>query len=116
MRRRSSLNQLRATLNQLSLEDKQDLYQWLGKQISIEKSSQPTDAEPLAKQTASVSDTRFYDGKTYQLEKRRCGKKSCKCSAGDLEQVGHGPYWYAYWKESGKLRTQYIGKRSPWQN
>ncbi|MCA1565740.1 MAG: hypothetical protein LC803_08910 [Acidobacteria bacterium] len=47
--------------------------------------------------------------KSYRLESIRCGKKGCKCAEGNL----HGPYWYAYWKEKGKSRSQYIGKRLP---
>lgn len=47
--------------------------------------------------------------KTYQQELVRCGKKNCKCAKGQL----HGPYWYAYWTEGGKSRSQYIGKRLP---
>lgn len=48
------------------------------------------------------------DGVTYQLEKIHCGKPNCK-------SCPHGPYWYAYWKSSGKTRSKYIGKRLPWQ-
>ncbi|MET0624897.1 MAG: DUF6788 family protein [Pyrinomonadaceae bacterium] len=47
--------------------------------------------------------------KTYQLESVRCGKKNCRCVEGEL----HGPYWYAYWTESGKSKSQYIGKKLP---
>jgi len=47
--------------------------------------------------------------KTYRLERVRCGKDICKCADGNL----HGPYWYAYWSEKGKTRSQYIGKRLP---
>jgi hypothetical protein len=47
--------------------------------------------------------------KSYRLESVRCGKKGCKCVDGNL----HGPYWYAYWTEKGKTRSQYIGKRLP---
>jgi len=47
--------------------------------------------------------------KSYRNEMVRCGKKVCKCSKGEL----HGPYWYAYWTENGKTRSQYIGKRLP---
>jgi hypothetical protein len=47
--------------------------------------------------------------KTYRLERVRCGKERCKCADGHL----HGPYWYAYWSESGKTRSQYIGKHLP---
>jgi len=47
--------------------------------------------------------------KTYRSEMVRCGKKSCKCAGGKL----HGPYWYAYWTEGGKTKSQYIGKSLP---
>lgn len=39
-------------------------------------------------------------------QKIRCGKPNCtKCP--------HGPYWYAYWREDGKPRTRYLGKKLP---
>jgi hypothetical protein len=47
--------------------------------------------------------------KTYRLEGVRCGNASCKCRQGKL----HGPYWYAYWREGGKTRSQYVGKHRP---
>ena len=47
---------------------------------------------------------------TYQLQYRKCGKPSCKtCRDGK----GHGPYWYAYWREGSRLRSGYIGKTPP---
>ncbi len=47
---------------------------------------------------------------TYQLQYRKCGKTSCStCRKGQ----GHGPYWYAYWREGSRLRSGYIGKISP---
>ncbi len=47
---------------------------------------------------------------TYQLQFRKCGKPSCgTCKRGP----GHGPYWYAYWREGAKLRSGYIGKVRP---
>ena len=40
---------------------------------------------------------------TYQLQFRKCGKASCStCRDGQ----GHGPYWYAYWREI-------LGEKSP---
>ena len=48
---------------------------------------------------------------TYQLERIRCGKPTCRCARG----AGHGPYWYAYWSEGGKTRSKYIGKQLPTQ-
>ena len=42
----------------------------------------------------------------YRLEQVRCGKRGCT-------RCPHGPYWYAYWREDGKLRSRYIGKTLP---
>jgi hypothetical protein len=47
--------------------------------------------------------------KTYQSEMVRCGKKGCRCSRGEM----HGPYWYAYWTEGRKTRSEYVGKELP---
>ena len=47
---------------------------------------------------------------TYQLQHRKCGKASCStCRKGQ----GHGPYWYAYWREGSRLRSGYVGKINP---
>ena len=43
---------------------------------------------------------------TYRLEGVRCGKDGCK-------SCPHGPYWYAYYREGGKLRSRYIGRELP---
>jgi Family of unknown function (DUF6788) len=43
---------------------------------------------------------------TYQLERVRCGKPTCKCLKGNL----HGPYWYGYWLEGGRTKSMYVGK------
>lgn len=39
---------------------------------------------------------------TYELRPVLCGKPGCKRH--------HGPYWYAYWTQGGRVRTVYIGK------
>ncbi|GAC1388872.1 MAG: hypothetical protein NVS4B12_12050 [Ktedonobacteraceae bacterium] len=47
---------------------------------------------------------------TYQFQHRKCGKTSCStCRNGQ----GHGPYWYAYWREGSRLRSGYVGKINP---
>jgi len=47
---------------------------------------------------------------TYRQQFTRCGKQRCrKCKEG----TGHGPYWYAYWREGSRLRSGYIGKVQP---
>ena len=43
---------------------------------------------------------------TYRSELVRCGKDGCS-------RCPHGPYWYAYWREEGRLRSRYIGKHLP---
>ncbi len=49
---------------------------------------------------------------TYQRQFRKCGKSSCStCRTGQ----GHGPYWYAYWRDGSRLRSSYIGKIGPSQ-
>ena len=41
---------------------------------------------------------------SYRLEPVNCGKPGCsKCP--------HGPYWYAYWREGGRVRSKYIGRQ-----
>jgi DNA-binding SARP family transcriptional activator len=47
---------------------------------------------------------------TYRQQYTRCGKQRCrKCREG----VGHGPYWYAYWREKGRTISKYIGTNLP---
>ncbi len=49
---------------------------------------------------------------TYQLQYRKCGKVTCStCRNGQ----GHGPYWYAYWREGSRLRSGYVGKINPYE-
>jgi hypothetical protein len=47
---------------------------------------------------------------TYRQEYVRCGKATCtSCCSGP----GHGPYWYAYWRDGGRLHKRYLGKTPP---
>lgn len=41
----------------------------------------------------------------YRRQAVRCGKHCDACP--------HGPYWYAYWTEEGRTRSQYIGRTLP---
>jgi hypothetical protein len=62
------------------------------------------DAEPLGGDDRSEGPRR---GKvTYRQERVRCGRAGCT-------RCPHGPYWYAYWREDGRLRSRYIGKDRP---
>jgi len=42
----------------------------------------------------------------YRLQSVRCGKPGCT-------RCPHGPYWYAYWREGGRVRSRYIGRDLP---
>lgn len=43
---------------------------------------------------------------TYRRQDVKCGKRGCT-------RCPHGPYWYAYWREEGRLRSRYIGRNLP---
>lgn len=43
---------------------------------------------------------------TYRLESVKCGKPGCG-------SCPHGPYWYAYYRDGGRLRSRYIGRELP---
>src|SRR5260370_16175271 len=48
---------------------------------------------------------------TYSQQYRRCGKADCPaCGPG---KPGHGPYWYVYWRQDGRLHSRYLGRRAP---
>ena len=46
---------------------------------------------------------------SYQIQRRKCSKNCTTCQ----EKGGHGPYWYKYWRQGGRVRSQYIGKDLP---
>src|SRR5947209_7506158 len=48
---------------------------------------------------------------TYNQQFRRCKKAGCPSCTPD--RPGHGPYWYAYWRQDGRLRSRYLGKDAP---
>lgn len=115
--RRPSLDSLQTSIRRLSPEEKQQLLDWLSQEVSdAERLALLTNVKGMrASASVEIVEQQHYEGKTYQLEKRRCGKEGCTCLDGELSEVGHGPYWYAYWRESGKLKNMYVGKRAPWE-
>lgn len=40
-------------------------------------------------------------------------KEYIKCGNPNCSRCEHGPYYYGYWKENGKLKKRYIGKYDP---
>lgn len=45
--------------------------------------------------------------------KRRYRQQSVRCGKAGCTRCPHGPYWYAYWREGGRVRTKYVGKELP---
>lgn len=73
MPRKPSLESLRATLQRLNLQQKQEIYAWLGEAIASE--AEAALVIPL-RPGAVIAEQQRYQGKTYQREKRRCNRKS----------------------------------------
>ena len=55
--------------------------------------------------TIELEDVPGVPAVTYRTQSVRCGKQCAACP--------HGPYWYAFWKENGRSRSQYIGNVLP---
>ena len=72
-----------------------------------------TPAPPLVAHSDDASSPYLHDaeGWLYRLELVDCGKgwsgRCQKCADGP----GHGPYWYRYRWEDGKMRKRYVGKK-----
>ena len=50
---------------------------------------------------------------SFSQQYRRCPRAGCpSCTPPGR---GHGPYWYAYWWEGGRMRSRYLGKDAPAQ-
>jgi hypothetical protein len=52
-----------------------------------------------------LEDVAGFPSVRYRRQQVRCGKRCDACP--------HGPYWYAYWTEDGRQRSQYIGRMLP---
>jgi hypothetical protein len=96
------LSRLRTAIARLSLDQARQLYAALGELIQAREAA-------AANQHREVVESQSTAKAVYQLERVRCGKAGCKC-AGENGEL-HGPYWYAYWRDDGKLRSTYIGKK-----
>jgi len=59
----------------------------------------------------SLADLPTHVRVTYSQQYRRCGKAGCSpCATG---APGHGPYWYAFWRDGGVRHSRYLGKQAP---
>lgn len=101
-----SLREIKKIIGALPPKDLAKLTAWLHALVEDRVSKKMT---RRANKRAQALQARRTISKSYRLEHVRCGKTTCKCADGKL----HGPYWYAYWSEGGKTKSQYIGKRLP---
>jgi hypothetical protein len=96
---------LRIRILKLSLEQKSALQNWLAEVIAQEQEQIESVGIPI-QPGREVVESRTSGKVTYRLEMVKCGKLACRCASGLL----HGPYWYAYHKHSGRLKSRYVGK------
>ncbi|NJL21072.1 MAG: hypothetical protein HC895_10040 [Leptolyngbyaceae cyanobacterium SM1_3_5] len=107
MPKRLNFDRLRAALDTLKLEQAKQLQADLI--VLIEQLEQQGNTPQPAPKVREVVEVRQLGDRLYQLERVRCGKAGCKCQ-GEKGQL-HGPYWYAYWRTEGKLKSRYVGKQ-----
>lgn len=98
------LERVKALLAALPREDQEDLTRYLHDILFTPEEAETAHVASLQAEVAGRSVTY-----TFREERVKCGKKTCRCAAGEL----HGPYTYKYWKEDGKLRKAYVGVRRP---
>jgi hypothetical protein len=101
-----SITTAKSLIRQLSLKQKYALAQWLDALIETEEE------EPIAVPVNSGREVveKVTEGAiVFQKEWVRCGKHGCRCAEGKL----HGPYWYSYQREGGKVKSRYVGKKLP---
>jgi hypothetical protein len=108
MTRHPDFERIRAALPKLNLEQAKQLYAELGAIVQALE-QQETAPESVGTKGREVVETARMGDRLYQLERVCCGKVGCKC-AGENGKL-HGPYWYAYWREEGKLKSRYVGKQ-----
>ena len=101
----TKLSDIKRAAEALTPKQMSKLAAWLHAQMEIADSEKHNGAR--AKRRVFKEYKTF--NKTYRLESVRCGKKNCHCAEGKP----HGPYWYAYWTEGGRTKSQYVGKKLP---
>lgn len=97
------LDRVKALLAALPRQDQEDLTRFLH---DILVTPEEAEARHVASLTAEVAGRAVTY--TFRQEYVRCGKEGCRCRAGQL----HGPYTYKYWREEGRLRKSYVGRRA----
>ncbi len=108
MPKRLDFNRLCAALRDLNLDQAKQLQTELRSLIQ-ELEQQLATPESVETKGREVVEVQRMGDRLYQLERVRCGKAGCKCAGKDGEL--HGPYWYAYWRDNGKLKSRYVSKQ-----
>jgi hypothetical protein len=101
----NSQDRLRLQILKLSLEQKSALQDWLAEAI-VQEQQAIESADIPVQAGREVVEARVSGKVTYRLEMIKCGKLACRCASGQL----HGPYWYAYQRQAGRLTSRYVGK------
>lgn len=99
----SRLEKVEHQASKLTTPELRRLRTWLTSFITLRESE---GEEAAQRSSHTVVHTKRQGSVTYKQELVRCGKKNCKCAKG----IGHGPYWYKYYNEGGRTRSEYIGK------
>jgi hypothetical protein len=95
-------------------KSKSDPFIEVGRRIDTIRKSQVGEIETSKRNFKSIP-----KNATILLEYINCGNERCyKCSYNEyhVDEFGHGPYYYAYWRDKtkpGKLQKKYIGKSNP---
>ena len=89
------LDRVKALLAALPREDQEDLTRFLHDILVTPEEAEARHVASLRAEVAGRAVTY-----TFRQEYVKCGKKGCRCAAGEA----HGPYTYKYWKEDGRLR------------
>jgi hypothetical protein len=104
-----SWERFRLQILKLPLEQQKALYEWLEGTIAQQQSEAADPPEIPLQAGRAIVESKQVEKVTYRLELVKCGKVTCRCAAGQL----HGPYWYAYQRQAGKVKSWYVGKQLP---
>jgi hypothetical protein len=112
-----SWERFRLQILKLPLEQQTALYEWLEETRCFadtarvaQQQSEAADLPEIPLQAGrAIVSSKQVEKVTYRLELVKCGKLTCRCATGQL----HGPYWYAYQRQAGKVKSWYVGKQLP---
>ena len=94
-----ALDRVKAMLSSLPEEEQREVMNQLRRNLAPKPDRA---SRQLAALTSRAGKVWFLD------EYVKCGKPACKCARGQL----HGPYAYRYWREDGRLRKAYVGRKA----